>query len=222
MENRSLNMVGVVLVIAIAVGATWVWAQDSETTYYACVNKSSGFPRIFMQETPCTKREIPITLNQTGPPGPKGDKGDKGDQGLPGPPGPSGLSEAFVTSAGGVYFTTADEWVDVAALDLPAGNFINIVTMSSSADVLNAIHCRWNAITSAGRFPGIWMEIGGRVLGYGVSHSLTHFFHLDENTQFVVTCKPTFEPEGDIVLNTMSWSVIKVDTVAVQPHMSQP
>jgi hypothetical protein len=31
MKNRSLNVVGVVLVIAIAVGATWVWAQASGT-----------------------------------------------------------------------------------------------------------------------------------------------------------------------------------------------
>ena len=87
MKNRSLNVVGVVLVIAIAVGATWVWAQDGGTTYYACVNEPSGFSRIFMEETPCTEREIPITWNQTGPPGPKGDKGDQG------PPGPHSVFE---------------------------------------------------------------------------------------------------------------------------------
>jgi microcystin-dependent protein len=68
-----------------------VWAQDGSVVYYACVNKSSGTIKVFMEETPCKNNEVAITWNsEGGPPGPIGPQGPIGPTGPEGPIGPTG------------------------------------------------------------------------------------------------------------------------------------
>jgi hypothetical protein len=180
-----------------------------------------------MQETPCTKREIPITWNQTGPPGPKG---DKGDQGPPGPSGPSGLSEVFWTRPGGKDLTVSDyeneRYVDVAALDLPAGPFISILTFhvqyfpdGAPSGPRATVHCEYYCTsTSCDPALGGW-SIGGDALG---QETIAHMFHLwlPESSRVLVHCTPRFSDPtalGDIRVHHIGWAVIPFGTTHVQP-----
>ena len=64
--------------------------QPLTTTYYACINNSTGAIRIVGQNTPCKSTEHKVHWNQTGPQGPKGPQGPTGPQGAQGPEGPTG------------------------------------------------------------------------------------------------------------------------------------
>jgi hypothetical protein len=59
------------------------------TTYYGCVNNSTGAIRIVSKSTTCKSTEHRINWNQAGPQGPPGPKGPKGAAGPKGPPGMS-------------------------------------------------------------------------------------------------------------------------------------
>ena len=48
------------------------------TTYYACVNNSSGAIDIVSATHVCEAGQHKISWNETGPPGPKGDTGPRG------------------------------------------------------------------------------------------------------------------------------------------------
>lgn len=84
--KSSKRLIGllVFLAIAAALGATWVLAHDSNTTYYACVNNSSGTIFIVSPDEPCKANETKIVWNSIGPQGPPGPEGP------PGPAGPQG------------------------------------------------------------------------------------------------------------------------------------
>jgi hypothetical protein len=75
----------------LLVSCTWVAAQQqpAATTYYACINNSTGAIRIVNQNTVCKSTEHKINWNRTGPQGPQGPKGAPGPQGKQGPPGMS-------------------------------------------------------------------------------------------------------------------------------------
>ncbi len=60
------------------------------TTYYGCVNNSTGAIRIVSKTTVCKSTEHKINWNEVGPKGPPGPKGARGPQGLQGPQGPQG------------------------------------------------------------------------------------------------------------------------------------
>jgi hypothetical protein len=82
-----------VLVMASIFGIQRVVAENTITTYYACVNNSSGTIKMIDASKTCDKSEVKIEWNQVGPKGDKGDKGDTGDtgqQGLQGVQGPIG------------------------------------------------------------------------------------------------------------------------------------
>jgi hypothetical protein len=76
------------------------------TTFYGCVNNSTGAIRIVSSGTVCKSTEHKIHWNQVGPKGPQGPQGPPGVQGPPGsqgPPGaqgPPGISIGNSTSAG--------------------------------------------------------------------------------------------------------------------------
>ena len=64
--------------------------QPQVTTYYGCVNNSTGAIRIVNKTTVCKSTEHKINWNEVGPEGPRGPKGAQGPQGLQGPQGPQG------------------------------------------------------------------------------------------------------------------------------------
>jgi hypothetical protein len=204
MKGKNLTMVAVAIVIAIAIGATWVLAQDSPTVYYACVNNSSGTIKVFMEETPCGANEMPITWNRTGP------------------PGPSGLSEAFAAGHGDVHFTS-DEPQDILLLDLPQGNFISNITIQASYFATSEngfVSCMWDKIVDGERSPlGGW-TVGGTVpFDEQVTFAKTFDFYLfdEDGGQVIVFCDPFFNEAGaEILLHSSNWTVIKVDTIQQQ------
>jgi hypothetical protein len=81
--------IGGVVTLLLAAGVTFALAQ-STTTYYACVNNSSGTIHMVEAGETCNNNEILITWNETGPPGPQGEQGDPGPQGPQGETGPQG------------------------------------------------------------------------------------------------------------------------------------
>ena len=88
--SKRWVVIGVVLVIVVAVRATWAWAQGADTTYYACVSNTSGAVRMVAEGTTCTKQEHLIAWNSQGPAGLTGPQGETGPAGPTGPTGPQG------------------------------------------------------------------------------------------------------------------------------------
>lgn len=88
MKGRMAR-IGALAVLALAVGITVAWAQSDET-YFACVNNSSGTIQMVGPTDTCNNNEVLIAWNQIGPPGPKGEKGDPGPTGAIGATGPAG------------------------------------------------------------------------------------------------------------------------------------
>jgi hypothetical protein len=70
-------------------------SQPQVTTYYGCVNNSTGAIRIVSKTTVCKSTEHKINWNQVGPQGPQGPKGNQGAQGPQGPQGPPGVSVGY-------------------------------------------------------------------------------------------------------------------------------
>jgi hypothetical protein len=60
------------------------------TTFYGCVNNTSGAIRIVTATTTCKSTEHKIHWNQAGPQGPKGPQGPQGPKGAQGPQGTQG------------------------------------------------------------------------------------------------------------------------------------
>lgn len=82
--------------------------QPLTTTFYACINNSSGAIRIVSQSTTCKSTEHKVHWNQAGPQGPQGPKGPQGPtgpqgaqgpEGPSGPQGPAGVSEGRASTA---------------------------------------------------------------------------------------------------------------------------
>ncbi len=101
--KAKLFWIGGVLVLLLAVGVTIALANDTELTYSACVNNSSGTIHMVDAGETCKDNEQKYEWNIVGPQGPKGDKGDQGiqgeqglqgEQGIQGPPGDDGTDGA--------------------------------------------------------------------------------------------------------------------------------
>ena len=115
------------VVVSLAVAAAMLslaimaQAQAPVTTYFGCVNNTSGAIRIVTSSTTCHATEHKIQWNQVGPKGstgaqgpkgstgPQGPAGLQGPQGLAGPQGPPGMSvglSATLPPASNVPLTT--------------------------------------------------------------------------------------------------------------------
>src|SRR5438045_9250320 len=94
---RSTLVAG--LSLAFASGLVYAGAQQANPVYHGCYNKISGVLRMLTHASPrCTRREVSISWNKTGPQGlqgpvgPQGLTGAQGPQGLTGAQGPQGLT----------------------------------------------------------------------------------------------------------------------------------
>jgi hypothetical protein len=216
MKNLKKSIgIGVVLVVTLTVIVSWALANsETPTTYYACVNNSSGTIKVWTEPTDCGTNEFPIQWNNVGP------KGDKGD---PGPPGPS--SEAFATGRGDIELPleSPPKDVDVIALELPAGEYVSNVTFVATNDGGGEafVSCHYDYIDSGGRYPlpGQHWQSGGfaGTVVSTVSHAHTHAITLGEPTKVIVVCQTNWGPDDpDVVINHMEWNVIKVGTLNEQ------
>lgn len=192
MKLRILHLVVFVLLIAAIAGVTWAWAQDNGTVYYACVNNNSGAIKVFMEETPCSTSETPISWNQTGP------------------PGPSGLSKAYAASQDTTILT--GEPLEGLQLTLPAGNFINTVVLSAAAR--EGVDGGYLACGFSNYGPGI---VGGSLPQNDV-RTFSRTFRTsvaNDDTLVWFSCDPQVD-EGYIELYWAEWTVIQVDSVDYQ------
>jgi len=130
------------LAAAVMVSSLGVLAQVSPmvTTYYACVNNSTGAIRIVTSGTTCHSNEHKIHWNQVGPQGPPGPQGPQGPKGPPGisvglsatlPPASdvpllqspgSVILQTNPVPTSGVYYINASALLEVASAD-PEGAF---------------------------------------------------------------------------------------------------
>jgi hypothetical protein len=74
-------------------------AIPSQTTYNACVKKSSGAIRLVAATKKCAKKERKISWIANGIPGPQGVQGEPGPQGETGEAGKDGGYEVLITAA---------------------------------------------------------------------------------------------------------------------------
>jgi len=93
--QRGLLFQLMTLSIGIALGVSAVAAvfaanSSADTTYYACVNNSTGLIRVVGKNQLCKPSEYRIAWNVRGPRGPQGPAGDPGARGLVGAAGPNG------------------------------------------------------------------------------------------------------------------------------------
>jgi hypothetical protein len=68
-------------------------SQATTTTYYACINNSTGAITLVGASTTCKTSFHKIQWNQVGPQGPTGPAGQAGPQGPQGPAGSNGVAE---------------------------------------------------------------------------------------------------------------------------------
>ena len=113
---------------------------DAAGVIHGCYNATNGSQRIIDTSVQsCKTNEVAIQRNQTGPQGPLGPQGPQGPQGpRPGTPG-SGSSDVYSITGPSVELRIL--FKDVAALDVPAGQywitFTSTVT-NTTADLLNS------------------------------------------------------------------------------------
>ncbi len=89
------------------------------TTFYGCVNNSTGAIRIVQSFTSCKSTEHKIHWNQVGPKGPQGPRGPQGPKGATGPQGPQGPPGISVG-----YSATAGPGSDIPINSFLPGNLI--------------------------------------------------------------------------------------------------
>lgn len=87
-RKRWFLLLGIALLTVM--GTTIVQADATPTTYYACVNNSSGTIHMIGATDSCKGNEQEISWNQVGPTGPAGPAGAQGPAGPQGPQGPTG------------------------------------------------------------------------------------------------------------------------------------
>ena len=101
----------------VAFASSAAVGQTQPAAIHACIG-SSGLLQVVAAGTACNKNQTALTWNVAGP------------QGLVGPPGPPGPSTAFTTDnfSGGfgaeVLSSDPSNPTEIAALDLPAGNYV--------------------------------------------------------------------------------------------------
>lgn len=91
-RKRWFLLLGIALLTAM--GTTIVQADATPTTYYACVNSSSGTIHMISATDSCKGNEQEMSWNQVGPAGPAGPTGPQGPAGPQGPQGPTGPAGA--------------------------------------------------------------------------------------------------------------------------------
>lgn len=84
-----------VLVLSLAGGVTYAASQHANPVYHGCYSKKTGVLRMLTRTgARCTRNEVAISWNQTGPQGLQGPVGQNGPAGVRGPQGAKGNTGA--------------------------------------------------------------------------------------------------------------------------------
>src|SRR4051794_34150982 len=79
--------------LALVSGVSYATSLQANTVYHGCYNKKTGVLRMLTRVAPrCTRNEVGISWNQTGPQGLPGPVGQQGPRGASGPQGPGGTA----------------------------------------------------------------------------------------------------------------------------------
>jgi len=144
------------ILLLTLLGATIVQADTPPTTYYACVNSSSGTIHMTNADGTCGNNEQKISWNNEGPAGPAGPQGPQGDtgpagpqgpQGPAGPQGPSGLSQGYFSSnqAVGLFGSGI---VVVQTKPVAGGNYLITGMEVSQISPNSIVNCRLGTVNT--------------------------------------------------------------------------
>ena len=156
----------VVVLSAAALPNATLSSPQTNVTYYACVNNTSGAITIVSKSTKCPTGSQKIHWNQQGPIGPQGPQGVQGVQGIQGiqgPQGPAGVSQGYFSSKGNVNISTNNGQLVPVVSTIPlAASGTYIVTASEVAIVASGDTVA-RIITSAGGAVGSYFSTVGPV-----------------------------------------------------------
>ena len=143
-----LTAVAVVMLMAgAAIGLGAMALAQDDTTYYACVNNSSGNIKMVGKPTDCARNEHLIAWNQQGPAGAAGSQGPVGSQGPAGQDGKDGADGTFTGTFSSpnqqFSISVTDDGIKLdgpsSTIEMDAGGAVKIsgaaVTVEGSAQV---------------------------------------------------------------------------------------
>ena len=164
--------------------------QPQVTTYYGCVNNSTGAIRIVSKTTVCKSTEHKINWNQVGPQGPQGKQGPQGPQGAQGPQGPTGpqgppgISVGYSATTGTSTFSLTPSGV-VIAQTVAVGTGTYYVSSSTLLDIGNDLaFCHSTTVNAGGRQQS---QGGSSVSGFQQA-STTDVWFVGEGDAFQLVC----------------------------------
>ena len=178
--KRSIIVIAVASVLAVAAGVAYATIPDSGGVISACYAKA-GDLRVIDADAggQCKAGESALSWSQTGPPGPAGPKGDRGP------------SDAYFVRRDGNFITVPhDDFGIVDTLELPAGKFVLIGTARFAQAPLAAADLVECIIVDPQT--GFFVSRGLAQLGPGHSTdelTLTGSLSLDQLTTIEVLCK---------------------------------
>lgn len=119
MKNKIYPVLLVIFTMVLT-SITTSQAIPAQTTYYACVNKSSGAIKMISQSKSCKKTEKKINWNNIGPAGAQGEPGQQGEQGVSGQDATAPFTEILLTSQDFAKYTDDDPAQHASAI-VPTG-----------------------------------------------------------------------------------------------------
>lgn len=223
-------LAGVIVATCITAGVNHVMATNATTSVSACAHKKTGALRLktgkkcksterpvawpSSRTTPLTGAQGPAGIQgtpgvagQQGPAGAAGAPGVDGADGVAGTPGVNGLSKAYqLNSLGGQITNAETDPKGIAAISLPAGNYIVSANLTVTSDSNFSGTCQFGNLSSPS-------TIGLRLIASisGGSAVLQTHVSLDGDDSLVVNCQRT-GGTTTIRLDTTMYA-IAVDTI---------
>jgi hypothetical protein len=187
--RKTSVVVGVVVAVAAAGGSAYASIPAPDGVIRACYQTSgaTGALRAIDSGEQCKANEKELSWNQRGPKGdigpagpqgatgaqgPRGEVGPAGPQGIAGPPGPAGAGVQLYEDVqdnffGGDGIPDDAVWHNVAAVNVPAGNYL-----------LHGKGVLSQGVDDRGAFMGV--GTGCRLFADGAEHDSIEVFPLDD------------------------------------------
>lgn len=144
---RVLSVLALFVLVVVLTAAAFpndtLSVSQSNVTYYACVNNTTGAITIVSQGTKCPTGSHKIHWNQQGPQGVQGPTGPQGPQ------GPAGVSQGYYGSNGNTNLGNTIPVPVVFTTAVAAGTYIIIATEQVVLDQNDQIQCEIGTIFGA-------------------------------------------------------------------------
>lgn len=193
----------------------------SATTYYACVNNTSGAIDIVSASTTCKSGTHKISWNQTGPAGPAGPKGATGPagpkgatgatglqglQGPAGPQGPAGLALGYASFRNQAIFLGSPQIVlQTPPVSTSGIYFINASALLKLDSADPAAYCR---ITTANTGVNDLNWGGGSMSGDYQQVSVTDYYFVSAGDAFQLYCESNGGDSNTFINNGSMTSIL--------------